>query len=74
MNILNPAEVANAVTVKRKQRELSQQALASAAGLSTWTVGNIEATGIAKVSTLIKVFDVLGLEWGYMPAKKRKSA
>lgn len=71
MDITNPAAVAKTIREKRIKMDLAQEGVAREAGVSTWTVNQIEKNGIAKVTTLAKICDVLSIPMEYGPQRKR---
>ncbi len=72
MDITNPIEVAATIKFQRKRLELSQEAVAREANVSTWTVNQVEKSGTAKLSTLRSICDVLQIAM-YYGAKPRKA-
>jgi transcriptional regulator with XRE-family HTH domain len=67
-----PAELVEQLTAARKRSRLTQDELASLAGLSRRPIYDLEqGSGGIKVGTLIKILDVLGLELVLRPRSPR---
>jgi transcriptional regulator with XRE-family HTH domain len=65
-NLANAEAVANRVRVLRQDRNLSQQALASQAGVALRTVANLEAGQDVSLDTLRKLAEVLDVTVAYL--------
>jgi DNA-binding XRE family transcriptional regulator len=70
MDITNPTDVKKRIKEARLALDLSQEALAREADVSTWTVNQIEKTGVAKMSTLAKLAEAMQVPMQYGPTRK----
>jgi transcriptional regulator with XRE-family HTH domain len=58
----------------REARGLSQEKLAFAAGLSSGTVGNLEAGATCRMSTATKLADALGVSLSELMGEQERAA
>lgn len=61
LNLINWLFLREEVKLRRKQQKLTQKHLAILAGVSTPSISHIETGKDVNLSTLLKVFDQLGL-------------